>query len=188
MTEGPIIAIDFDGTIVDHRFPEIGQPVPGALDAIRALQRMGWRVILWTMRSGKHLDDAVAFLKRHGIEPWGVNANPTQTSWTTSPKAYAHHYVDDAALGCPLSRQLGFARMSVDWTAVLGMLLIREYGGDPRPKPETSHADNRTTHDGRTPGRVDPDDTVPNPAVRRGVGRPVLPTRTGRAPGKRKRQ
>lgn len=187
MSEGPIIAIDFDGTIVDHRFPEIGAPVPGALDAIRTLQGMHWRVILWTMRSGKHLDEAVAFLKRHGIEPWAVNSNPTQSGWTSSPKAYAHHYVDDAAIGCPLSRVIGFARMSVDWTAVLGLLLVREYGGDPRAQTEKNHDEHRAAHVRRSPGRNDPDATVPSSPVRRAVGKPVLRARRSREPGDRKR-
>jgi len=124
----PIVAVDFDGTIVDHRFPEIGEPVPGALQSLRTLIAMRWRVILWTMRSGSHLRDAVVFLRRHGIEPWAVNANPEQHAWTSSPKAYAHYYVDDSAIGCPLVRVSGFARPAVDWHRVGSLLLEAEYG------------------------------------------------------------
>lgn len=181
MSDGsPICAIDFDGTIVDHRFPEVGAPVPGALDAIRTLLAMKWRVILWTMRSGKHLDDAVAFLKRHGIETWAVNANPTQGGWTSSPKAYAHYYVDDAAVGCPLVRVPGFARPAVNWNEVLGEIFEREYGGDPRVTKDQQDAADRATDVRRSPGHHDRDAAVPGSPVRRGVGRPVLPPRKPR--------
>lgn len=124
----PIIAVDFDGTIVDHRFPDIGAPVPRALETIRQLITLNARIVLWTMRSGESLDDAVRYLFRNGITPWGVNANPTQSGWTTSPKAYAHYYIDDSAIGCPLMRVPGFARPCVDWTLVSHIVLEREFG------------------------------------------------------------
>lgn len=117
-----VIAIDFDGTIVDHRFPYIGQPVPGAFKWMRRFQDLGAKLILFTMRSdgradgGNYLRDAVDFCRERGVEFWGVNGNPEQHTWTGSPKAYAHTYIDDAAVGCPLLdpiREGG--RKIVDW-------------------------------------------------------------------------
>jgi hypothetical protein len=115
-----IIAVDFDGTIVDHAYPDIGKPVPGAIKWLRRWQELGAKLILWTMRSdGQHCGDvltqALEFCRSHGIEFYGVNSNPDQ-DWSSSPKAYAHVYVDDAAFGCPLAEnpRLG-GRMYVDW-------------------------------------------------------------------------
>lgn len=117
------ICIDFDGTIVDHRFPEIGPPVPGALEWISKFQAAGARLILFTMRSdggrnGDVLTEAVSYLQDNGIQLYGINANPTQVHWTSSPKAYGQLYIDDAAFGCPLIELEGFQRPCVDWNVV----------------------------------------------------------------------
>lgn len=119
-----IIAVDFDGTIVDHRFPDIGQESPGAIKWLKAFQDAGAKLILWTMRSDGSVDetplaDAVAFCRERGLEFWGVNANPEQASWTQSPKVYAHVYIDDAALGCPLRENpRAGGRPFVEWDIV----------------------------------------------------------------------
>lgn len=117
------ICIDFDGTIVDHRFPEIGPPVPGALEWLSKFQAAGARLILFTMRSdggrnGDVLSAAVAYLQENGIQLYGINENPTQVHWTSSPKAYGQLYIDDAAFGCPLIELEGFQRPCVDWSVV----------------------------------------------------------------------
>ncbi len=124
-----IIAVDFDGTIVDHQFPSIGEPVPGAFRWLKSFQSHGAKLVLWTMRSngqqyGPVLDEATAFCRANGIEFFGVNANPEQLSWTMSPKAYAHVYIDDAAAGCPLREnpRLG-GKPFVDWDKVGPMVL-----------------------------------------------------------------
>ena len=123
------IAIDFDGTIAEHEFPDIGNAVPGAFDWMKRWQAAGAKLILWTMRSdgrtgegrenGPVLTEAVEFCRRHGVEFFAVNGNPTQACWTKSPKCYAHIYVDDAAFGCPLrpARKAG-VRPVVDWEQV----------------------------------------------------------------------
>ena len=97
-----IIAVDFDGTIVKHRYPEIGPPVPDALETLWILMGQGHKIILYTMRSGDDLDVAVTYLEANGVDLYGVNENPGQRLWTTSPKVHADVYIDDAALGCPL--------------------------------------------------------------------------------------
>jgi hypothetical protein len=124
------ICIDFDGTIVDHRFPDIGPPAPGALEWLERFQQAGAKLILFTMRSagGKHGDTlgaAVKYLADQGIKLYGVNKNPTQVHWTTSPKAYGQIYIDDSAFGCPLIQPDGFQRLCVDWDIVGPGVLAR---------------------------------------------------------------
>lgn len=125
------IAVDFDGTIVKHLYPAIGAPVPGAIETLKRLVEAGHSLILFTMRSGPKLDEAVAFLAGAGIDLWGVNTNPYQHEWTESPKAYASLYIDDAALGCPLVRPRE-GRPYVNWREVericieRGLLAARE--------------------------------------------------------------
>ena len=113
-----VIAIDFDGTIVEHEYPDIGAAVGGALETMRKLIDHGHSLILWTMRSGKMLDQAVFYLREAGIQLYGINRNPAQDNWSASPKAYAQIYIDDAALGVPLIQPPFGKRPYVDWHAV----------------------------------------------------------------------
>lgn len=117
-----IIAVDFDGTVVDHCFPKVGQNAPNAVEVLTALHNKGHKLILWTMRSnnqeGKFLDDAVKWFKKNDIPLFGIQRNPEQDEWTSSPKAYAQIYIDDAALGAPLMSISGFNRKCVDWLKV----------------------------------------------------------------------
>jgi len=115
--EQRIVAVDFDGTLCEHRYPDVGEEVPGAFDTLRELSKHH-RLILWTMRHSHRLKDAVDWCRARGIEFWGVNKNPEQRKWTGSPKAYAHVYIDDAALGCPLVHPASGARPYVDWSKV----------------------------------------------------------------------
>jgi hypothetical protein len=115
------IAIDFDGTIVEHMYPEIGRAVPHALDVIRELKAAGHFVMLWTMRSGEGLDQAVAWLQSQRIVMDAVNTSPPD--WSTSPKLYAQLYIDDAALGCPLRYGIQGDRDMVNWWVVRAMLV-----------------------------------------------------------------
>lgn len=114
-----IIAVDFDGTVVEHKYPEIGRDIPDAVRVLRLLRENDVQIILWTMRSGEFLQDAVKWFTDQGIELWGINENPEQKEWTDSPKAYAPLYIDDAALGCPLllSKEMD-ARPYVNWIFV----------------------------------------------------------------------
>ncbi len=119
------ICVDFDGTIVDHVYPEIGKPVPGAIDYLKKWNNRGAKIILFTMRSGKHLYEAEEYLKEQGVVLYGSNRNPDQDDWTTSPKAYGRVYVDDAAFGCPLVTYPDFQRPCVNWTIVGPTILQR---------------------------------------------------------------
>ena len=112
------IAIDFDGTCVTHDYPRIGKEI-GATEVLKRLVDAGHKLILNTMRSDKELQDAVNWFKKNGIELYGVNENPTQKRWTNSPKVYAHMYIDDAALGCPLINAPELSnRPFVDWDSI----------------------------------------------------------------------
>ena len=68
-----IIAIDFDGTIVEDAYPKIGKPLLFSIETIKKLQSEGHRLILWTYRTGKRLKEAVEFCKKEGIEFYAVN-------------------------------------------------------------------------------------------------------------------
>jgi hypothetical protein len=129
MSRPYLVAVDFDGTVVDHQFPDVGQPAPGAFEWMKRWQQAGARLMLWTMRSdgrtgagrenGPVLTEAVAFCANNGVHFWAVNENTEQQCWTKSPKLYAHCYVDDAAFGCPtLPGPRPDSRPWVDWSAV----------------------------------------------------------------------
>lgn len=95
------IAIDFDGTIVEHRYPEIGRTRPLAFQTLKALQDKGHRLILWTYRNGGVLEEAVNFCRKHGVEFYAVNKNYPEEVWgeTESRKILADIYIDDRNLG-----------------------------------------------------------------------------------------
>lgn len=112
-----VIAVDFDGTVVTHEYPHIGEDA-GAVPVLQELVGKGFRLILLTMRSGKLLDDAVAWFRDRKIPLYAVNENPQQRSWTSSPKVYADLYIDDSNLGCPLRFVDGCRRPVADWIRV----------------------------------------------------------------------
>lgn len=113
------IAVDFDGTCVTHDFPKVGKNI-GAEIVLKKLADKGHKIILYTMRSHPSektekagtsgmiptmndcLQDAIDWFAKYDIPLYGVNNNPSQHSWTDSPKVYANMYIDDAALGIPL--------------------------------------------------------------------------------------
>lgn len=69
------IAVDFDGTIVEHRYPEIGRERPFAIRTLLQLQKEHHILILWTVREGKLLQDAIDFCRERGLEFYAVNSN-----------------------------------------------------------------------------------------------------------------
>ncbi len=96
-----IIAIDFDGTIVEHCYPAIGRTRPFAFQTLKALQADGHRLILWSHRAGQKLEEAVKFCSSHGIEFYAVNKNYPEEVWdeNESRKILADIYIDDRNLG-----------------------------------------------------------------------------------------
>jgi len=133
------IVLDFDGTCVSHEFPSIGKDI-GAIPVLKELVNNGHNLILFTMRSdrlenndtgddnidditGNFLTDAVNWFNENDIPLYGIQTNPTQKNWTSSPKAYGDIYIDDAALGCPLVYEHN-VRPYVDWIKVREILKL----------------------------------------------------------------
>ena len=98
-----IIAIDFDGTLVEHKYPEIGREIPFAFETLRRLQQDKHRLILWTVREGRLLDEALAFCRERGIEFYAVNRDfPDEEKGAIrhySRKLKADLFIDDRNLG-----------------------------------------------------------------------------------------
>lgn len=97
-----IFAIDFDGTIVENKYPEIGDIKPEAKEFILDLQRRGDWWILYTMRDGVELHEAVVFLRNHGLIPDAINDNLPQMKdfYKNNPrKVFANVYIDDHNAG-----------------------------------------------------------------------------------------
>lgn len=141
-----VIAVDFDGTMVEHQYPDIGKEIPGAVQVLQALANEGHRIILYTMRDNINkvpewpepynckeaptvIEVAKNWCKEHYIPIFAVNDNPRCT-FSKSRKVYADIYIDDAALGCPLvshidNRGFTYGKSMVDWYMVEGMLVER---------------------------------------------------------------
>ena len=95
------IAVDFDGTIVEYKYPEIGKEKPFAIQCLKQLQQEGNRLILWTSREDKQLEEAVAFCHERGLDFYAVNSNQPDDALfkRTSAKVIADVYIDDRNLG-----------------------------------------------------------------------------------------
>ena len=118
-----IIGLDFDGTTVTHEYPEIGKEI-GAAPVLKELVDRGHKIVLNTMRSGEELQEAVDWFQKNKIPLYGINENPDQKEWTSSPKVFADLYIDDAALGAPLSNP-GRGRPFIDWRRVRQILALK---------------------------------------------------------------
>lgn len=115
------IALDFDGTCVEHKYPAIGNTLPGCVSTLKDLIAKGHKVCLNTMRDGRELSEAVDWFHQNDIKLYGINENKSQKKWTTSPKVYGNVIIDDAAVGCPLVYP-NQGRPYVDWYQVRHML------------------------------------------------------------------
>jgi len=95
------IAIDFDGTIVENRYPGIGKPKSFAFQTMKKLEEQGFTLILWTYRSGEKLQEAVDFCKENGIEFYAVNKSYPEEEYTNdiSRKIQADIFIDDRNIG-----------------------------------------------------------------------------------------
>ena len=121
-----VIAIDFDGTCVTHEYPYMGSDI-GAVPVLKELADAGYRLVLNTMRSGKTEKEAIKWFKDNDIPLFGVNCNPEQKSWTKSTKVFADLYIDDSALGVPLTSSPTSTRPYVDWIRVREWLVAEGY-------------------------------------------------------------
>lgn len=96
------IAVDFDGTIVEHEYPSIGKEKLFAFQTLKELEKNGALLILWTFRTGRELDEAVEFCRKNGIEFYAVNKNYPEEIFDeakVSRKINADIYIDDRNIG-----------------------------------------------------------------------------------------
>jgi hypothetical protein len=104
------IAVDFDGTIVEHKYPAIGEELLFAIETLKELQRQQYQLVLWTFRAGRELDEAVEFCRKRGLEFYAVNKNYPEEVYddSISRKINADIYIDDRNIG-------GFPGWQVIW-------------------------------------------------------------------------
>lgn len=126
-----VIAVDFDGTIVEHKFPDIGKEMLFAFATLKALQQKGHKLILWTIRTGDTLRAAVDYCRQNGVEFYAVNKNypEEEIDERVSRKLNADIFIDDRNLG-------GF----VGWSEVWQML--HPEGGEFRHLVKNAEAHN----------------------------------------------
>ncbi len=95
-----IIAVDFDGTIVEHRYPKIGKPIPFAIPVLKQLMKDKHQLILWTVREGKQLQEAIDYCHLQGVFFYAHNANFPDEDRKKSPrKLTADLFIDDRNFG-----------------------------------------------------------------------------------------
>lgn len=117
--ESKVIAVDFDGTIVEHAYPGIGREMLFAFATLKELQNRGHKLILWTFRSGELLNEAVEYCRKNGIEFYAVNKNYPEEIFSDniSRKINADIFIDDRNVG-------GFRGWSETWQ------MLHPDGGD----------------------------------------------------------
>lgn len=97
------IAVDFDGTIVTHEYPKIGREIPFAIETLKMLIRDQHRLILWSVREGELLQEAVDWCRERGVEFWAVNKDYPEESYENnnhfSRKLKADYFIDDRNIG-----------------------------------------------------------------------------------------
>ena len=94
-----IIAVDFDGTIVEHRYPKIGKPIPFAIETLLELQKEGHQLILWTVREGQMLQDAIDYCTERGLKFYAANANYPEEVIPSPRKINVEMFIDDRNIG-----------------------------------------------------------------------------------------
>lgn len=116
-----VIAVDFDRTLVEWAFPQIGAEVPLAVDTLKQCIAGGALVVLWTARTGEALAAAVEWCAQRGVVLYGVNRRPDDDG--AGPKPHCDVIIDDAAIGCPLTPSGDGTSLVVDWSRIREPLL-----------------------------------------------------------------
>ncbi len=114
-----IIAVDFDGTIVEHEYPKIGKPIPFAIETLLKLQQDRHQLLLWSVREGELLQDAVDYCEKKGLHFYAVNKNYPEEEYSNMAcrKLNADIFIDDRNIG-------GFP----DWGVIYHMVKAIERG------------------------------------------------------------
>ena len=98
-----VISIDFDGTVVEHRYPKIGEEIPHATETLRKLMEDGHKLVLWTVREGRLLDEAVEWCRERGVEFYAANRDYPEETTDNNPhftrKLKADLFIDDRNIG-----------------------------------------------------------------------------------------
>lgn len=127
-----VICVDFDGTIVEHRFPKIGPPLPGAFEVLKELKAAGYRLILWTCRedeNGKnYLTEALDFCRKHGVEFDAANETIKEEEFRADGvdlrKPYCRYFIDDRNLGgfpgWDVVRKVILEGQHLEWNLIVG--------------------------------------------------------------------
>ena len=121
-----VIAVDFDGTIVEHKYPAIGRELPFATETLRMLIRDRHKLILWSVREGRLLDEAVEWCRERGVEFYAVNRDYPEESRehdSFSRKLKADLFIDDRNDNCQGAAKVGIATLpdpyGTEWEKVL---------------------------------------------------------------------
>ena len=120
-----IIAVDFDGTIVEHKYPAIGKEIPFAFETLRKLQTEHHKLILWSVREGKLLDEAVTFCRERGLEFYAVNRDYPEEEKNLnnhfSRKLKADIFIDDRKVNIEsveaMAKNNGIEFVGIEYTA-----------------------------------------------------------------------
>ncbi|MDO5074273.1 MAG: hypothetical protein Q4D66_00110 [Bacteroidales bacterium] len=118
-----VIAVDFDGTIVEHRYPAIGKEIPFAIATLKQLIADGHRLLLWSVREGKLLEEAVNYCKERGVDFYAVNRDFEEedgTGHAFSRKLKADLFIDDRNVG-------GLPDWGTIYTLIQKKLTLEEY-------------------------------------------------------------
>ena len=95
-----ILAVDFDGTIVEHEYPRIGAPIPFAIETLLRLQKDGHVLLLWSVRTGELLQEAVDYCAKKGLHFYAANKNyPEEDPYKAGRKLNADIFIDDRNVG-----------------------------------------------------------------------------------------
>lgn len=95
-----VIAVDFDGTVVEHEYPKIGRPIPFAIETLKQLQKDGHTLLMWTVREGDLLQEAIDYVESNGVKYFAYNKNyPEEDSSTAARKLNADIFIDDRNVG-----------------------------------------------------------------------------------------
>lgn len=97
------IAVDFDGTIVEHEYPKIGKEIPFAIDSLKMLIKDRHKLILWSVREGELLEEAIEWCKNRGVEFYATNKDYPEETREGNPvysrKLKADMFIDDRNVG-----------------------------------------------------------------------------------------
>lgn len=125
-----IIAVDFDGTIVEHAYPSIGDEIPFAIETLKKIQDEGeHQLVLWTVREGELLQEAVEYCRKKGLEFYAVNKDYPEEEYDirTNRKLKADLFIDDRNVG-------GLPDWGVIYAMIKGKVKPKYDGGYEIPK------------------------------------------------------